>query len=209
MVELPWGCRRNKRGEVLFDEERIRLAATREKRRTRMYDLMEKHGESAAELLARVHKSRIREAMPTKAEERFEVGGKIAWRYVPPRIAKMYQRREIDIRQLKAASMFVYFYRLGWLLTAPGTNFPQSQKVRVIGFRPRSPWAGSSFPMHLIERRHMSVLEAGLVKELPFKELLEDAGGARITRHRTGRAALLSALSAFYRVLATVLTERE
>lgn len=205
MIDLPWGTYRNKRGEVLSTAMRARIASTRETRRRRMYDLMALHSESAATILARVRKRRIRDPMPHLEEDDYPTGGKIPWKYVPKRVAKMYQRHEINAKQLRAAGLYCYLYQLDWLLTAPGTNFPKGEKV-MSSMQPKRPWAGSTFPIHAVEKRYRDVLEAGLIRDVSFKALPGVVGGSRITKHRTGRSAFLSALSAFHRVLSTVLT---
>lgn len=181
------------------------MALSREKRRNRMYELLSQHPESVAELRGRVHRSRVREAMPHKADYEGPTGGKIAWKYVSPRVARMYQRKEINGKQLQAAAQYVYLYRLDFMLKAPGTNFPKGEKI-MSSMVARAPWAGKRFPLHNMLKVELDVLEAALIFEASFKQLPASIGASRITRHRTGRAAFLSALSAFHRALSPLLT---
>lgn len=209
-VVLPWSTRWV-RGECLSIGVRIKMAATREVRRERMYEMIRMlyaDGDRGAnERLARAHTLKTRRFKREVREEKdVREGGPIAWQYLTPRVQKLYEKGEIGKEQRRAAIDFVYFYRIGWLMTAPGTNMIRGEAVDSGGYRPRTPWTGKTVPIHKLLSVEYRVLESALIFEVSFKDLPASIGDSRITRHRTGRAAFISALTTLHRLFQSLLT---
>lgn len=151
-----------------------------------------------------IGESRVR--VPSR-EEVERVGGPVAWQYLTPRVDRMWTRGEITTSQMKAAVSFCFWYRLGWVMQALGTNMVKSEKVDGGRHGQVSVRPGSMFPIHQLLPIELKVLEAALIREVGFKDLPASLGASRITRHRTGRQAFISALCTFDRVNQSLLTK--
>lgn len=210
LVSLPWETRYSG-GLVLSTKYRSRLSATREKRREKMYEwIRELYADGERGANDRMARARLgkkdRYRIPVREAADVREGGPVAWKYISPRVKNMWEKGVITTAQMKAAASFVYYFHMGFLMYAPGTNLVKMEKVDGGRAGMHTPRVGGSFPVHLLLKVERDVLEAALIREVGFKELPASLGDSRITRHRTGRAAFISALSAFHRLNQTLLT---
>jgi hypothetical protein len=115
--------------------------------------------------------------------------------YLPPRMWRMWKRKEIAAIEAYGAAMYVYFVKNQWMLWGGGTNY----RVEFVSGG-RSGGVGNYYSLH-IKRDIKAVLDYALIEEGKFAETPGvDYELNRTARHHQGKEIIAATLRRFARI---------
>lgn len=178
-----------------------------ERKRNEMYRLMDEHPESAAELVQRAKTLRTRLDLPLHSELVGAITGTsiiehkrgshllIPNHYMPPRMWRMWKRREMTALEAYGAAMYVYFTKNQWMIWGGRTNYRVefvSGSMKVFKF-------GGECSLR-VDQSLCAVLDYCLIEEGRFADVPGvDYELKRTARHHQGKEILSNALRKFAR----------
>ena len=178
-----------------------------ERKRDEMYRLMAEHPESADELVQRAQALKAKLGLPLHSDSVGAITGTsiiehkrgssllIPNHYMPPRMWRMWKRREMTALEAYGAAMYVYFTRNQWIVWGGRTNY----RVEFVSGSMKLFRFGGECTLQ-VDKSLCQVLDYCLIEEGRFADVPGvDYQLKRTARHRQGKEILSNALRKFAR----------
>lgn len=178
-----------------------------ERRRNEMYELMDQHPESADELVQLAKDVKTRLEVPLHSENIGAITGTsiiehkrgssllIPNHYLPPRMWRMWKRREMTALEAYGAAMYVYFTKNQWMIWGGRTNY----RVEFVSGSMKLFKFGGECSLQ-VDQALCAVLDYCLIEEGRFADVPGvDYELQRTARHHQGKEILSTSLRKFAR----------